>query len=585
MSADITTRTVRHSTVNAPTTRYGRRAARERQARDAAEPHEWTSTTLLTSARQALERGAWEEARRGFEAVLTHEETPEALEGLGAAAWWLEDAPTVLVSRERAFRLFREQGDDRAAGRLATELAYDCAVFRAELAVANGWLQRAHRLLDDLAPGPEQIWLTLREGELAYHNDGDMERVCGLAVQAKELAACLGSLDLEMLGLALEGLALVGRGEVSDGMRRLDEATAAAVTGEMRDFQAIAVTLCFMVWACERVRDVDRASQWCDHFMTFCRRNDLRAHLAFCRAHYASVLTARGRWDEAEDQLAQAFAGLQSRLAWTLSPWERLGELRRRQGRLEAAVECFERADPYPPCVLGKARVALDRDDPEQALDLVQRVLRHLPERNRVERIPSLELLVRIHCARGAVEDAHEALQELEAVAAVVCTDGLLALVLHGRGQVALIGGDAAIAKSHLEDALDLYDRNRLPFEAALVRLDLGRAQHTLGCRDSALDQVRTAHDAFRSLGAAAASAKARALADAFAGKPGPPILSPREAEVLHLLIRGLSNKEIAAELALSTHTIRRHVSNILTKLDLSSRTAVVAYALQHKLV
>jgi LuxR family transcriptional regulator, maltose regulon positive regulatory protein len=585
MGAEITTHTARKSAAVAPTTRNGPRAARERQTLDAAQPDERAPTSLLISARQALERGAWEAARGGFEAALSIEESPEALEGMGAAAWWLDDAPTVFASRERAYRLFRERGDDRSGGRLATELAYDYAVFRAELAVTNGWLQRAHRLLDDLDPGPEQIWLTLREGELAYHNDGDMERVRGLAVQAQKLAACLGLLDLELLGLALDGLALVGQGEVSAGMGRLDEATAAAVAGEMRDFHAIAVTLCFMVWACERVRDVDRASQWCDHFMAFCRRNGLRAHLAFCRAHYASVLTARGRWDEAEDQLAQALAGLQSRLAWTLSPLERLGELRRRQGRLEAAAECFERTHLYPPCILGQARVALDRDDPELALDLVQRVLRRLPERDRVQRIPSLELLVRIHCARGAVADAHEALQELEAVASIVRTDCLLALVSYGRGQVALTAGDATLAKAHLEDALDLYEGNRLPFEAALVRLDLGRALLALGRRDSALEQVRTADEAFRDLGAAAASARSRALADAFAGTAGPQILSPREAEVLHLLIRGLSNKEIAAELALSTHTVRRHVSNILTKLDLSSRTAVVAYSLQHQLV
>lgn len=110
----------------------------------------------------------------------------------------LEDAPTVLASRERAYRLFREQGDRLAAGRLATELGYDYAVFRAELAVSNGWLQRTHRFLDDLDPVPEQVWLALREAELAYHTEGDMERVRRLAVQAKELAGRLGLLDPEI---------------------------------------------------------------------------------------------------------------------------------------------------------------------------------------------------------------------------------------------------------------------------------------------------------------------------------------------------------------------------------------------------
>ncbi len=540
------------------------------------------SAAPIEAGHEALAQGAWEEARHRFEAALTEEEIPEALEGLGAAAWWLEDAPTVLASRERAYRLFREQGNRSAAGRLATELGFDYAIFRAELAVCNGWLQRAHRLLDDLDPVPEQAWLALREAELTYHVEGDMERVRHLAVRAKELAGRLGLLDLEMMGLALEGLALVGQGEVSGGMRRLDEATAAVVAGEIRNFQAVASIPCFMVFACERVRDIDRASQWCENFMEFCRRNGLRAHLAFCRGHYASVLTARGRWDEAEDQLAQALEGLRCRVAWSLTVLERLGELRRRQGRLEEAEETFERA--YLAGILGKARVALDRGEFETALDLVERMLRRLSERDRVERIAPLELLVRIRCARGEVGDAEEALQELEAVAGMVRTDCLLALVSHARGQVALAAGDAAQAKAHLEDALDLYEGNRLPFEAAQVRLDLGRALHALGRRDSALDQARTARDTFRSLGAAAEAARAWARADEFAGTAGAAILSPREAEVLKLLTRGLSNQQIADELVLSKHTVRRHVSNILTKLDVPSRTAAVAYALEHKL-
>jgi LuxR family transcriptional regulator, maltose regulon positive regulatory protein len=552
----------------------------EPQALDATQAHEQALTPLLIGAWQALDRGAWEEARRRFETALIEVEIPEALEGLGAAAWWLEDAPTVLASRERAYRLYRERSDHLAAGRIATELGYDYAVFRAELAVCNGWLQRAHRFLDDLDPVPEQAWLTLREAELAYHAEGDMERVRRKAVQAKELAIRLGLLDPEMMGLALEGLALVGQGEVSDGMRRLDEATAAAVAGEMQNFQAVASTLCFMVFACERVRDVDRAAQWCDHFMEYCRRNDLRAHLAFCRGHYASVLTARGRWDEAEDQLAQAVEGLRCRIAWSLSTVARLGELRRCQGRLAEAEENFDRAHPHPTGMLGKARVALDRGKPEMALDLVERMLRRLSERDRVERIAALELLIQVRCARGEVGDAEEALQELGAIAGIVRTDCLLALVSHARGRVALVSGDVAQAKAHLEDALDLYERNRLPFDAALARLDLARVLYALGRRDPALTQARTARDVLRGLGAAAGAA----LADEFASTAGATILSPREGEVLELLSRGLSNQRIADELVLSKHTVRRHVSNILTKLDVPSRTAAVAHALEHKL-
>ncbi len=543
-----------------------------------------TTSRTLTEAQRALERGSWEEARHGFEKALTEEESPEALEGLAAAAWCLEDPETVFPSRERAYQLFREQGDDQAAGRLATELGLDCAVFRGEMAISNGWLQRAHRLLDELEPVSEQAWLTLREAEMAYHIEGDMEHVRQLACQGKALGSRLGVLDLEILGQALEGLALVGLGEARDGMRRLDEAVAAAVAGEMQSFQAISTTFCLMVFACERIRDVDRAGQWCDRFMDYFRRHNLRGHLAFCRGHYASVLTVRGRWDEAEDQLLQALDGLRERVAWSLSALERLGELRRRQGRLKEAEEKFEQAVPYPPSTLGKARIAIDRGDLDLALDLVEGMLRRLSERDRVERLASLELLVGIRCARGEVEDAQKALRELEPIAQAVRTDCLMALVAYARGQVALAAGDASEAKAHLEDALDLYERNQLPFDAALVRLDLGRALNTLGRGDRAREVSRTARNVFQSLGAAGEAARARALEDELAGPTGSSILSPRETEVLRLLTRGLSNQEIADELFLSRDTVRRHVSNILTKLDVPTRTAAAAYAMEHEL-
>ena len=102
------------------------------------------------SGDEALKRGAWADAREAFEAALREKETPEALEGLGTAAWWLDLADLVFDSRERAYTLYQARGDRAAAARIAVWLAWDCWAFRGENAVANGWLQRARRLLDGL---------------------------------------------------------------------------------------------------------------------------------------------------------------------------------------------------------------------------------------------------------------------------------------------------------------------------------------------------------------------------------------------------------------------------------------------------
>ena len=61
--------------------------------------------------------------------------------------------------------------------------------------------------------------------------------------------------------------------------------------------------------------------------------------------------------------------------------------------------------------------------------------------------------------------------------------------------------------------------------------------------------------------------------------------MTERELQVLRLVARGKTNKVIARELALSEKTIDRHVSNIFTKIDVSSRAAATAFAYEHKLI
>src|SRR5690242_3481700 len=128
------------------------------------DPHPPKPAELLAVGHAALRRGDWEAARAAFEASLRAGETPEALEGLGLAAWWLDDAATTFSAREAAYRQYREHGDVRGAARVATWLAWDYGAFRGEGAVADGWLQRAQHLLEGLEPGPEHGWLYFHQG-------------------------------------------------------------------------------------------------------------------------------------------------------------------------------------------------------------------------------------------------------------------------------------------------------------------------------------------------------------------------------------------------------------------------------------
>jgi LuxR family maltose regulon positive regulatory protein len=291
--------------------------------------------------------------RTAFEAALAHKETPEALEGLGTAAWWLDDAPTTFDARERAYRLYAERGDRQGAARLAIVIAEDCLDFRGEPAVANGWRERARRLLETLSEVPERGWLALWEGHFALLAGNDPAAARLRAAEAAKIARSLKLLDLEMLSRALDGLALVSEGQVADGMSRLDEATAAALAGEMRDLVAIGVSCCYLVSACERVRDFDRAAQWCQHVKEFCQRWRIRSLFAVCRTHYAAVLMWKGDWTAAEVELVAASQELAAvRPAMGSEAAVRLAELRRRQGRFGEAEALLKEVEGHPLALL-----------------------------------------------------------------------------------------------------------------------------------------------------------------------------------------------------------------------------------------
>jgi LuxR family transcriptional regulator, maltose regulon positive regulatory protein len=283
-----------------------------------------TSRPAAADALQAgwadLRAGRWAAARAAFDEALADRETAEACEGLSWAAWWLDDAEAVFAARERAYRLYRGYGDPRGAARMATWLAVDQLDFHGAWSVAGGWLRRAHRLLDPLEPGPDHGWLAFHDGYVA-HASGDTERTRELAASAAELGRRFGVEDLEMLGLALEGAALVASAQVQEGMRYLDEATAAALEGEATIPISSAWACCFLVSACTAVLDFERAFEWCDRIAEFAERYGSRYMLAFCRAEYGAVHLWRGRWSDAEADLTAAIDDYsRSRPAWAGGP-------------------------------------------------------------------------------------------------------------------------------------------------------------------------------------------------------------------------------------------------------------------------
>src|SRR5919108_3902440 len=540
----------------------------------------------LSKGWSALSRGSWAEARAAFEQELESGQSAQALEGLSWSAWWLDDANVVFETRARAFRLYRKQGDAASAARMATWLAADHLDFQGALSVASGWLQRAGRMLEPLDPGPDHGWLAFHEGYIA-HVCGDTTKAEDLGVRAAQLGRQFGVPDLEMLGLALEGAPLVACARIEEGMRCLDEATATALAGEATVPISCAWACCFLVTACTAVLDYERAFQWCDRIAEFAERYGSRYMLAFCRAEYGAVHLWRGRWAEAEKLLEAAAEDYShSRPALAAAPLVGLAELRRRQGRRADAARLLDRAGASGAGQLCRARLALDSGESLRAAELVERLLRRVPSSRRLERVPAFELLVQARIARGELVEAASAVEALREVEQMAGTAPLRACADRAEGMLAAARGEHEQARPLLEDAVDRFRESGAPYEAALAGLELATSLLAAGRPDAARREAGSALDRLVELGANAAAEQARRLVDAAAGD-GPPLreITRREHEVLCLLTEGLTNRQIAERLTVSEHTVHRHVTNILRKLDLPSRTAAAAYAARAELL
>lgn len=537
----------------------------------------------IDAGRDALSRGAWDAARELFETALSERESADAWEGLGWVGWWLADAELTMDSRERAYRAHRAEGNPGSAAVVAAWLAADFREYLGDPATGQGWFERAQRLLDGLPDSADHAWVALHQGSFAL-DDGEPARAERLASFAHEIGRRESNADLEAVGLAQEGIALVAQGRMEEGMRRLDESSAIATSGELELPVSTAWALCYLITACDAVGDFARAERWCEAMRDFAERWGSRQVLGVCRTSYGRVLATSGDWAAAETELTEAVGDLEAaRPGMTGMSLARLAELRSRQGRTDEARELLERAGPHGLAVLGKGELALHEGDAAAAADAAERVLRRLPDAGVLDRLPAIELLVRARSALGDHGGAEEARTELLTGARDLGTPYLMGRAHLVAAELALARGDGEDARRRAEDSMDCFAEGAAPYEAALARLVLAEALTGLGRGEQAAVEARSARDVFASLGAARDAARAETLlqpeAPGAASDRGLGDLTSRELEVLGLVAQGLSDAAIAERLVVSPHTVHRHVANIRSKLRLPSRAAAVAYA------
>ena len=200
--------------------------------------------------------------------------------------------------------------------------------------------------------------------------------------------------------------------------------------------------------------------------------------------------------------------------------------------------------------------------------------------------LPRTRLLpayIEILLARGDVQEARSACCDFEELAEKIDTDALSAMAAHSRGAVELAAGDAQAALSPLRRAFEVWQQVEAPYAAARVRELIGLACRSLGDEETAVLELSMARSVFHQLEAAPDLTRLDAVEKREGSVHRRP-LTTRELQVLRLIAAGKTNKVIAVQLSLSERTIDRHVSHLLTKLDVPSRAAATAWAYDHKL-
>ncbi|MBI4429446.1 MAG: hypothetical protein HY562_10050 [Ignavibacteriales bacterium] len=538
---------------------------------------------LLERGNEAMEHADWQQAIALFTEALKAQEAPEIFEKLGQAAWW-QNAPDISFDAfEHAYQGYVAKADRSGSARVAIWVARARIEFRGEYAVANGWLQRARSHLEGMDKTRELGWLSLFEGHLALMGKKDTTSSRKLAQESIELGKGFHDTDIEMWGRALDGLALVIAGDVPAGMQQLDEASAIGIGREAKDLNAIAATCCYLIHACERVQDHERATQWYARTRELCERWRFNALVAVCRAQYSSILMSRGNWPEAEAELLSARSELEIYRP-SLIPFcdLRIGELRRRQGKLAEAQELFSQVESHPLSQLGRGLMTLENGDFVSALDLAQRYLRRVPESDRIERVPGLELQIRSQIGQDLLQEAGVTAGELLRIAQSIPIAPIRGSAAFGAGLLSSAQDELETARQQFEDAVDHYNEVGMPYDEARARLELAIVLQELDRLQPSQTEAQQALTTFEKLGAALEQRRCLAFLTRLLKDTTPLLqemfrktgMTRRESEVLALIATGKTNKEIAAQLFLSIRTVERHISNIYQKIGVSGKAA-----------
>lgn len=544
-----------------------------------------TRADRLREAYDLFGAHSWSDACRHFDAV--DEEDPldgGDLERLAVAQFLVGRELESVDTWTRAFHVAREQDDLASAARCGFWVGF-VLLNRGDLPGGNGWIARVRRVLADVDTSVVEAGYVRYLVALRTIFEGDDEAARAGFEEAARVGADFADRDLETLARLGQGRALIRLGRSADGVACLDEAIVMVTSGEVSPM-VVGDSYCTAIEGCQELFDLHRAQRWTEDLSRWCEHHpDLVAFRGQCQLHRAEVLQLRGSWPDALSEVNRALqyhARPAGQLAVGAAHYQQ-GELHRLRGEVEQADAAYEAArrrgrQPQP----GLALLRLAEGRIAEADAAIRRALAEADDVTARSRL--LPAAVEVLAVTGDLGAAREAADELETTAASYGSQMLDAMTAQSQGMVRVTADEPGDALPLLRQALEQWHALDVPYEAARVHVLIGQASRALGDEEGARSEWTAARETFADLNAQPDLKRLDRLIGQNAGR-NTHGLSERQLEVLKHVAAGRTNREIADALVISHRTVERHVSDIFTKLDLSSRAAATAYAYEHDLV
>lgn len=550
---------------------------------EALEPVKELPETLQLALAE-YEKARWLEAARLYQKVGVQQLSPQDLVRLAICGAMTGDRDLFDSTMEDAFNRYRDSGDVRATARCAFWLGME-AMRRGEHGRGGGWLGRSAQTLEDAPEDCSERGLLLIPAGLQALGQGEPQKALELFSRAQEIGARHNDPDLHSLGTLGRCQSEVETGWVEQAIPALDGLMLDITSPDVSPI-VVGIAYCAAVELCRELFEIGRAQEWTQALNSWCDSQEgLVMFRGQCLVYRSELMQFEGAWDSATAQAALARERLSApaRDPAVGAAYYQIGELQRLRGNYAEAEASYRDAsqhghNPEP----GMALLSSAQSRHGDAVSAIQRALSE--PHSQEKRIRLLLAAVEVSINAGDLEMAETSLAELNEHHVKSGSPLMLALVHRATAAFNIARGEPAEALTKARAAENLLAQYTSPYDSARVKTLLGRACELMGDHRTAEIEFSAARKIFEELGAGPELMAMGAGELGSENQPAQHGLTGREAEVTKLVASGMTNRMIAETLVISEKTVARHLSNIFTKLDISSRAALTAFAYEHGL-